>query len=116
MATPELPVEHFADAATWERWLERHPESAGVWLKIAKKGSGVASVSYSEALDVALCHGWIDGQKRGFDDAWFLQRFTPRRARSLWSARNVAHVQRLHTAGRIGLDVLAISIVWLPIP
>lgn len=101
MATAELPIEHFADASAWERWLERHPASAGVWLKIAKKESGIASVSYAEALDVALCHGWIDGQKKGFDAQFFLQRFTPRRPRSLWSKINVAKVEALAAAGRL---------------
>ena len=99
MAGAELPIEHFMDAAAWERWLEQHPESTGVWLKIAKKGSGVASVSYSEALDVALCHGWIDGQKKGYDAQCFLQRFTPRRARSTWSKINVARIESLVAAG-----------------
>jgi uncharacterized protein YdeI (YjbR/CyaY-like superfamily) len=97
-----LPVQAFVDDAAWEAWLLAHAEAPGVWLKIAKQGNATPSVTYAQALDVALCHGWIDGQKRGFDDAWFLQRFTQRRARSLWSARNVAHVQRLHAAGRIG--------------
>ena len=101
MATPELPVEHFADAVTWERWLERHPESAGVWLKIAKKQAGIPSLSYAEALDVALCHGWIDGQKKGLDAQFFLQRFTPRRARSTWSKINVAKIDALTAAGRM---------------
>lgn len=101
MAGAELPIEHFMDAAAWERWLEQHPESTGVWLKIAKKGSGVASVSYSEALDVALCHGWIDGQKKGYDAQCFLQRFTPRRARSTWSKINVARIESLVAAGRM---------------
>lgn len=101
MSTPELPVEHFADAAAWERWLERHPESAGVWLKIAKKDAGIPSVTYAEALDVALCHGWIDGQKKGFDAEFFLQRFTPRRARSNWSKINVAKIEVLTAAGRM---------------
>ena len=101
MATPELPVEHFADAATWERWLERHPGSAGVWLKIAKKQAGIPSVTYAEALDVALCHGWIDGQKKGLDAQFFLQRFTPRRARSTWSKINVAKIDALTAAGRM---------------
>jgi len=101
MATPELPVEHFADAATWERWLERHPESAGVWLKIAKKDAGIPSVTYAEALDVALCHGWIDGQKKGLDAQFFLQRFTPRRSRSTWSKINVAKIEALTAAGRM---------------
>ena len=85
----DVPIKQFKDAAAWEKWLAAHRAAPGVWLKIAKKDSGVATVSYPEAIDVALCHGWIDGQKRGFDTAWFLQRFTPRRPRSLWSARNV---------------------------
>ncbi len=97
-----LPVQAFVDEAAWEAWLLAHAQTAGLWLKIAKQGNATASVTYAQALDVALCHGWIDGQKRGFDDGWFLQRFTPRRARSLWSARNVAHVERLHAAERIG--------------
>lgn len=101
MATPELPTEHFADAAAWEHWLERHPQSSGVWLKIAKKDAGIPSVTYAEALDVALCHGWIDGQKRGFDAQFFLQRFTPRRARSTWSKINVAKIDMLTAAGRM---------------
>ena len=101
MATPELPTEHFADAAAWERWLERHPQSSGVWLKIAKKDAGIPSVTYAEALDVALCHGWIDGQKKGLDAQFFLQRFTPRRARSTWSKINVAKIDVLTAAGRM---------------
>lgn len=101
MATPDLPAEHFADAAAWEHWLERHVASAGVWLKIAKKDAGVPSVTYAEALDVALCHGWIDGQKKGFDAQFFLHRFTPRRARSTWSKINVAKIDTLSAAGRM---------------
>jgi uncharacterized protein YdeI (YjbR/CyaY-like superfamily) len=101
MATPDLPTEHFADAVAWERWLERHPQSSGVWLKIAKKDAGIPSVTYTEALDVALCHGWIDGQKKGFDAQFFLQRFTPRRARSTWSKINVAKIDVLTAAGRM---------------
>jgi len=98
---PDLPIEHFADAAAWERWLERHAESIGIWLKIAKKDAGIPSVTYAEALDVALCHGWIDGQKKGFDGDFFLQRFTPRRARSTWSKINVAKIETLTAAGRM---------------
>ena len=101
MASPDLPIEHFADPAAWERWLERHPQSSGVWLKIAKKDSGIVSVNYAQALDVALCHGWIDGQKKGLDAQFFLQRFTPRRPRSLWSKINIGHVERLTAAGRM---------------
>lgn len=101
MAAPELPVEHFADASAWEHWLERHSQSPGVWLKIAKKDAGIPSVTYTEALDVALCHGWIDGQKKAFDARFFLQRFTPRRARSTWSKINVARIGTLTAAGRM---------------
>jgi uncharacterized protein YdeI (YjbR/CyaY-like superfamily) len=97
----DLPVIAFDDAGTWECWLVAHADAKGLWLKIAKKGAGVVTVSYAEALDVALCHGWIDGQKRSFDDCFFLQRFTPRRAKSLWSKINIGHVERLIAAGRM---------------
>jgi len=97
----DLPVLPFADAGAWEAWLEANATTRGVWLKIAKKDSGIPSVTYAEALDVALCHGWIDGQKRGFDAAFFLQRFTPRRPKGLWSKINIGHVERLTAAGRM---------------
>ena len=96
-----LPVKSFRTPAAWEKWLYANAGAAGVWLKIAKKDSGIATVTYAEALDVALCHGWIDGQKKGFDEQFFLQRFTPRRARSLWSKINIGHVERLTTADRM---------------
>jgi uncharacterized protein YdeI (YjbR/CyaY-like superfamily) len=97
---PELTV---ADAAAWRRWLQaHHDDAAGVWLVLAKKGTTrPTTLSYVQALDEALCHGWIDGQVRRRDDATFRQRFTPRRARSAWSQRNVAHVQRLRGEGRM---------------
>ena len=97
----ELPIKPFKTAEAFEKWLTANVETAGVWLKIAKKDSGIASVTYAEALEVALCHGWIDGQKKGFDEEFFLQRFTPRRPRSLWSEINIAHVERLTSAGRM---------------
>lgn len=97
----DLPIALFADAEAWEAWLEGQTDSKGVWLKIAKKGADVDSVTYAEALDVALCHGWIDGQKRACDERYFLQRFTPRRPRSVWSKINVGHVERLTAAGRM---------------
>jgi uncharacterized protein YdeI (YjbR/CyaY-like superfamily) len=79
----------FAAQEAWEAWLEEHhATSDGLWLKIAKKGSGIYTVSYAEALDTALCYGWIDGQKGSFDDEFWLQRFTPRTARSKWSKVN----------------------------
>jgi uncharacterized protein YdeI (YjbR/CyaY-like superfamily) len=92
----------FRTSAAWEAWLEGDGSSAdGVWLKIGKKGSGVRSVTYSEALDVALCFGWIDSQKRGFDDRHFLQRFTPRRPRGRWSRINRDKAEALIAAGRM---------------
>jgi uncharacterized protein YdeI (YjbR/CyaY-like superfamily) len=79
----------FATRDEWRAWLElEHARSDGVWLKLAKAGSGSESVSYAEALEVALCYGWIDGQKRGLDDRHWLQRFTPRKPRSRWSRIN----------------------------
>src|SRR5689334_19538311 len=102
-ASPPVPEEplSFADAAAWERWLRRHhAESDGIWMRIAKKGADEATVSYPEALEVALCHGWIDGQKKGGDPYW-LQRFTPRRARSIWSKVNRAKAEALIAQGRM---------------
>ena len=88
-AKPDLPILAFESSNAWETWLEKHHATAnGLWLKIAKKGSGIDTVSYAEALDVALCYGWIDGQKASFDDHHWLQRFTPRRPRSKWSKVN----------------------------
>jgi uncharacterized protein YdeI (YjbR/CyaY-like superfamily) len=85
----DLPVIPFASRDAWASWLqERHATSDGLWLKLAKKGSGIDTVTYAEALEVALCYGWIDGQKASFDDRYWLQRFTPRRARSKWSKIN----------------------------
>ena len=98
----ELPVLPFESEAAWERWLRKHHASArGVWIKFAKKNSGVPSVTYAQALDVALCHGWIDGQANPYDAAFYLQRFTPRRPKSKWSKINCGHVARLIAAGRM---------------
>ena len=104
----ELPVRLFKDDAAWEAWLTRHhARSAGMWLRIAKAKSKVKSVSYAEALDVALCYGWIDGQKKTFDDATWLQKFTPRGKRSIWSKINREKVQRLVESGRMQSPGLA---------
>jgi uncharacterized protein YdeI (YjbR/CyaY-like superfamily) len=85
----DLPVMPFASRDAWAAWLEeQHAASDGLWLKFAKKGSGLDSVTYAEAVEVALCYGWIDGQVRKFDQDYYLQRFTPRRARSKWSKIN----------------------------
>jgi uncharacterized protein YdeI (YjbR/CyaY-like superfamily) len=98
----QLPIVLFADPAGLEAWLEEeHASAVGLWLKIAKKGSGVRSVSYDEALEVALCFGWIDSQKRGFDEKHFLQRFTPRRPRGRWSRINRGKAEALIEAGRM---------------
>lgn len=97
----DLPVLPFADDAAWETWLAANAGSKGLWLKIAKKDSGIATVTYDQALDVALCHGWIDGQKRSFDAEYFLQRFTPRRPKGLWSKINIGKVERLIAEGRM---------------
>jgi uncharacterized protein YdeI (YjbR/CyaY-like superfamily) len=99
----ELPEVTVPDAVGWRRWLGEHHEiSVGVWLRLAKKGTTEpTSLTYDQALDEALCHGWIDGQVRGGDERTYRQRFTPRRARSSWSKRNVAHVERLTGEGRM---------------
>jgi len=92
----------FKSAAEFRSWLEtNHGKTDALWLRIFKKGSGEASVTYAEALDQALCHGWIDGQKRPHDDRSWLQKFTPRRAGSGWSKINTAHVERLSKAGQM---------------
>jgi uncharacterized protein YdeI (YjbR/CyaY-like superfamily) len=92
----------FADAAEWEAWLKRHHgESGGVWLKIAKKGSGKPTISISDALDVALCYGWIDSHRRGFDTSHFLQRYSLRRPKSPWSRLNVDRAEALIAAKRM---------------
>ncbi len=104
----DFPVIPFDSAASMERWLEEHHASEnGIWLKVAKKSSGVPSVTYDEALDTALCYGWIDGQRKTYDDIFFIQKFTPRRPRSLWSSRNVKKVAQLIAAGRMRPSGLA---------
>jgi uncharacterized protein YdeI (YjbR/CyaY-like superfamily) len=97
---PELLV---ADAEAWRLWLDEHHAQAGAtWVVLAKKGTlEPTSLTFAEALDEALCHGWIDGRVRRRDEATYRQRFTPRRERSNWSASNVAHVERLTAAGRM---------------
>ncbi|CAN5126016.1 hypothetical protein BH24ACT17_BH24ACT17_05750 [soil metagenome] len=99
---PELPVIPFANSYAWEAWLEEHHTTAdGLWLKIARKGSGIETVSFAEALEVALCYGWIDSQADSYDDQYWLQRFTPRRSRSRWSKRNRGKVRKLIEEGRM---------------
>jgi uncharacterized protein YdeI (YjbR/CyaY-like superfamily) len=99
---PDEPVLAFASPAKWATWLAKHHEtSKGLWLQIAKKGAEVSSVSYAEALEVALCFGWIDGQKKKLDDQHWLQRFTPRTARSPWSKINRAKAEALLEKGEM---------------
>jgi uncharacterized protein YdeI (YjbR/CyaY-like superfamily) len=97
-----LPILPFASPEKWEEWLDaHHGKSKGLWLKIAKKDTGIASVTYAEALDGALCQGWIDGQKGSFDDTYWLQKFTPRGPRSKWSQVNRDKALALIEAGRM---------------
>jgi uncharacterized protein YdeI (YjbR/CyaY-like superfamily) len=104
----DLPVLAFPTIRAWSEWLEaHHASSRGLWLKIAKKGAGVASITYAEALDVALVWGWIDGQKGALNDAWWLQRFTPRTANSQWSKINRAKVEALIAAETMATPGLA---------
>jgi uncharacterized protein YdeI (YjbR/CyaY-like superfamily) len=96
------PILQLASPEEWEAWLDaEHASSDGVWLKFAKKGSGVTTVVYAEALDVALCYGWIDSQVMTFDERFYLQRFTPRRAKSKWSKINVEKIEALTKSGRM---------------
>ncbi len=98
--TPEVIA--FASSREWERWLSKNRRRAeGIWLRFYKKGSGVPSVTYEEALDGALCHGWIDGQLKAYDAKSWLRKFTQRRPKSPWSKRNIEHVRRLMKAGRM---------------
>jgi uncharacterized protein YdeI (YjbR/CyaY-like superfamily) len=97
-----LPERAFRDAAAWEAWLEKHQASSpGLWVKIAKKGAGIDSVTYDEAVEVALCHGWIDGQKMLLNSTHWQQKFTPRGKKSLWSKKNCGRVEGLIEGGRM---------------
>jgi uncharacterized protein YdeI (YjbR/CyaY-like superfamily) len=97
-----LPRLTFRSDAEWEAWLdEHHDQSEGVWIKIAKKASGIESVPYTEVLDIALCFGWIDGRREALDDRHFLQRYAPRRPRSRWSRINRDKAEQLIAEGRM---------------
>ena len=98
----------FRDAGEFEAWLAEHVDlAAGVWLKIAKKGSRIASLTDDEAVDLGLCYGWISGQRKSFDDTHYLQKYVPRRPRSRWSQVNVRKVEALVAAGRMRPSGLA---------
>ena len=97
-----LPQHAFASTTEWEQWLEHnHASSEGLWIRMAKKGTGIDSVRYPEVLDSALCFGWIDGRREPLDERCFLQRFTPRRSRSRWSQNNRDKAEGLIAAGRM---------------
>lgn len=102
MPKDDLPIIEFADQAAWERWLhDNHESSRGAWLKIAKKGTAAQTVNHAEALEEAICFGWIDGQRASLDDTYFLQRFTPRGPRSRWSQVNRDAALKLIDANRM---------------
>src|SRR5215211_6496957 len=96
MNATELPILPFANKKNWADWLaKQYDKTTGIWIKIGKKDSGILSLTYEETLDVALCYGWIDGQKKGFDDQYWLQKFTPRGPKSIWSKINTEKAERL---------------------
>jgi uncharacterized protein YdeI (YjbR/CyaY-like superfamily) len=98
----DQPVIPFANQQIWEQWLEQnHLEANGVWIQFYKKNSGIASVTYPEAVDSALCYGWIDAQLKSIDELSYKQHYTPRRPKSIWSKRNIEHVARLSGEGRM---------------
>ena len=98
----DLPVVLFEHREDWAVWLDKNQAaSSGVWLKLAKKASGLKSVSYAEALEVALCYGWIDGQKKSYDESSWLQKFTPRGVKSIWSKVNREKAQELIRSGQM---------------
>jgi len=98
----DMPTLTFASQADWETWLDaHHTEARGVWIKIAKKATGIPSITHAEALESALCYGWIDGQRASLDEAYFLQKFTPRRAKSGWSRVNREKALELIAVGRM---------------
>jgi uncharacterized protein YdeI (YjbR/CyaY-like superfamily) len=98
----ETPVLSFASAGEWERWLKTHHASSdGLWLQFAKKGSGIPTVTYPEAVEIALCYGWIDAQMKSLGATHYVQRFVPRRPKSVWSKRNIEKVEKLIAAGRM---------------
>jgi len=102
MSKADLQIISFKSPKDWARWLAKnHSTWSGIWLRLFKKDSGVASVTYAEALDEALCYGWIDGQLEKYDEKSWLRKFTPRRPKSVWSKRNIEHIKRLIDAGKM---------------
>lgn len=102
MIHDDYPVKLFKTPAAFEAWLmKNHNKADGLWIKMAKAKTGIASVRYPEVLDIALCYGWIDGLRRGLDENYFVQKFTPRRSKSVWSVINVNKVEQLISEGRM---------------
>ena len=100
--TTDLPVIFFESGQEWRKWLEQnHKDVKGVWLRFYKKGTGKPSLNHDTALNEALCYGWIDGQAKAYDTESYLQKFTPRRPRSIWSKINIEHVARLEKEGKM---------------
>ncbi|HXU27292.1 MAG TPA: YdeI/OmpD-associated family protein [Bacteroidia bacterium] len=96
------PVISFQSAKEWRTWLSKNAQTSnGVWIKIFKKDSNEKTITYAEALEESLCYGWIDGQKKSFDEQAWLQKFCPRRPKSIWSKVNIAHIERLTKAGKM---------------
>jgi len=113
MFPTDLPILPFASQGEFADWLaENHFQSDGIWLKLAKKGADAPSISYDEAVETALCYGWIDSQKKGLDESFWLQRFTPRKAKSIWSRVNREKVEQLIASGQMqpaGLAVVELA-------
>ena len=102
MSKTELPIIAFVSEKDWETWLAKnHDKSEGIWVKFFKKNSGEQTITYAQALDGALCYGWIDSQLKSLDEKAYLQKFTPRRSKSIWSKRNIEHISRLTKEGRM---------------
>ena len=98
----DLPVHSFVHQKAWAAWLDKnHSKSSGIWLRLAKKGSGIQSVTYNGAIEEALCYGWIDGQKRSYDESSWLQKFTPRSPKSIWSKINTDKALKLIESGQM---------------
>jgi uncharacterized protein YdeI (YjbR/CyaY-like superfamily) len=98
----DTPIKAFRSSEAFQAWLAtNHAKSDGIWLQIFKKGSNTKTITYAEALDIALCYGWIDGQKKKYDESSWLQKFTPRRSKSIWSKRNKENAARLIKAGKM---------------
>jgi uncharacterized protein YdeI (YjbR/CyaY-like superfamily) len=107
--TSELPKHAFPSVSSFEAFLEReHASAPGIYLKFAKKASGIPSITWAEAVEVALCYGWIDGRANSIDDKWWMVRYTPRRAKSIWSQKNVTTVAKLIEEGRMRPAGLAV--------